>query len=103
MTGWVLTVAFNASAGPSATSVQRSCASTSEASSNVRRTIADSEYARIMPTVCEPCPGNTNANFFICRPCLLPANEHRAPGETATHAFEQHVLAFAYASVARRF
>src|SRR5688572_11197359 len=45
-----------------------------------------------MPTACEPCPGKTSANFVICFSLRLPADEHRAPREASTHAFEQNVM-----------
>ena len=62
ISGWVLTVSASSLAGPSAHSCQRSWPRASEASRKVSRMTALSPYSCIMPTDCEPWPGNTNAN-----------------------------------------
>src|SRR5258708_4148641 len=99
MIGWVLTVRLSSSAGPSSTSFQRSCPIASEASEKVARTPGSPEKDTIMPTDCEPCPGNTKAIFMVSR---LPAQQDRAPCEAAPPPFEQKGLARKYAAVFHR-
>src|SRR5688572_5440408 len=95
MTGCVFTVELSVSAGPSSTSFQRSSPSASDASEKVSRTACDPANPFIMPTLCEPWPGNTKATLLM-ESSALPPQERCAPGEAPTDAFEQHVLAGAY-------
>src|SRR6266851_272905 len=98
MTGCVFTVWFNASAGPSVTIVHRSTPRIALASRNVRSTMGRSEKPAIMPTDWEPCPGNTIASEFTRS--MSVTQQHRAPGEAAADALEQHVVAGLHAAVA---
>src|SRR5207237_8893865 len=61
--GWVCSVAFSVSSGPSLTSFQRSYPSTCNASSqSVRTELSAAASAWSIPTDCEPRPGNTKTN-----------------------------------------
>src|SRR5690348_10923006 len=96
ITGCVLRVRLSPSAGPSCTSCHRSSPSASDASANVARTTASSSKPSIMPTCCEPCPGNTKAIVIA----NLHAYEYGAPREAAADAKQHQVLAPADAAVA---
>src|SRR5690606_26710483 len=94
ITGSVLVVRSRVSFGPSAIRRPMSSPSASEASASVSRTAAWPCQASSMPTACEPCPGNTNANAVMGEiyPFCSVIQQHRAPGEAAAHTFEQQGL-----------
>src|SRR5678815_1606759 len=86
MSGWVLTVEFKSSAGPSAASCHKSCPRTSAASANVSRTGLLSAKLCSMPTACEPCPGKTNASFIAATSPRGPVSyTHLRAHETPEH------------------
>src|SRR6476660_4576153 len=75
------------------------------ASAKVSRTTREPAKLSSMPTDCEPCPGNTSANFMVFR--SLHFNHRGAPREATAHAFEQHLVAaldtaVAYGNVQRK-
>src|SRR5258706_431619 len=94
------------------TSLPTSLPSAAEASSSVLFTAGWSPQASSMPTVCDPCPGKTNANSAIsglspadrslCSDADSEVEQHGAPGEAAAHAFEHHRIAAFDAAVLHR-
>src|SRR5690606_23123348 len=115
ITGWVLVVRSSSSFGPSEISLARSNCRASDASASVCCTTGLSAKPLSMPMACEPCPGKTNANVVMLSLLLLymsaraglmlhadelHADQYRAPGEAAAHAFHHDVLARLDAAVA---
>src|ERR1700761_8371270 len=111
ITGCVLGVRSSCSLGPPWISRPPSSPSAAEASCSVERTAGWSPQASSMPTLCEPWPGNTNANAVmgeeillfssvttgqtpgrLVSGVLLVVDQRCTPCEAAADAFKQQAL-----------
>src|SRR5262245_57930370 len=101
MIGCVLTVFPSSSSGPFSTRVHRSNPRALLASSNVERTAGSASNGDIIPTDCDPCPGNRNAKLMVGE--SAPFDQCCTPREPAADRFQHHVLPGADTTVAHRF